>query len=88
MDFFCSRRFSPNVINESDSARAVLLSVSAGLGISVLPSLQAREFMQDSLDVIPLGTEITYAVAWKKSLLNPSAVLFLDIIKQHLNECL
>lgn len=86
MDFFCSRRFSPNVVNESDSVRAVLLSVSAGLGISVLPSLQAKEFMQDSLDVIPLGADIAYAVAWKKSLLNPSAVLFLDIIKQHLKE--
>ncbi len=84
MDFFRSRRFAPNIVNESDSVRAVLLSVSAGLGVTILPSSQPREVMRSSLDLIPLDLDISYAVAWKKSLLNPAAKLFLDIIKQHI----
>ncbi len=84
MDFFRSRRFAPNVVNESDNVRAVLLSVSAGLGITILPGSQPREVMQSALDMIPLDLDISYAVAWKKSLLNPAAKLFLEILKQHI----
>lgn len=83
MDFFRSHRFSPNVVNQSDDVRAVLLSVSAELGITILPTSHPQEFMPDALDVIPLDAEITYAAAWKRSLLNPAAPLFLNIIKQH-----
>lgn len=83
MDFFRSHRFSPNVVNQSDDVRAVLLSVSAELGITILPTSHPREFMPDTLDVIPLDEEITYAAAWKRSLLNPAAALFLNIIKEH-----
>lgn len=83
MDFFCSHRFSPNIVNQSNDVRAVLLSVSAELGITILPSSHPQEFMRDALDIIPLDAEITYAAAWKRSLLNPAAALFLNIIKQH-----
>lgn len=82
MEFFRSRRFSPNVVNESDNVRAVLLSVSAGLGITILPSSQPREIMASSLDLVPLDLDIGYAVAWKKSLLNPAAKLFLEVLRQ------
>jgi DNA-binding transcriptional LysR family regulator len=82
MEFFRSRRFSPNVVNESDNVRAVLLSVSAGLGITILPSSQPREIMSSSLDLVPLDLDIGYAVAWKKSLLNPAAKLFLEVLRQ------
>ena len=83
MDFFRSHRFSPNIVNQSNDVRAVLLSVSANLGITILPSSYPQEFMRDALDSIPLDMEIAYAAAWKRSLLNPAAALFLNIIKQH-----
>jgi DNA-binding transcriptional LysR family regulator len=86
MEFFRSRRFTPNVVNESDNVRAVLLSVSAGLGVTILPSSQPREIMSASLDVIPLDMDISYAVAWKKSLLNPAAKLFLEVLRQRAGE--
>jgi DNA-binding transcriptional LysR family regulator len=60
----------------------VLLSVSAGLGITILPSSQPREIMSSSLDLVPLDLDIGYAVAWKKSLLNPAAKLFLEVLRQ------
>lgn len=85
-NYFRACRLSPTVVNESDNVRAVLLSVSAGLGITILPSSQPREFMRDSLDILPLpGMEepITYALTWKKALLNPAASLFLEIVRKH-----
>lgn len=83
MDYFRSRRFAPNIWHESDSVRAVLLSVSADLGVTILPGSQAREAMRDKLSAIPLDLEIAYGVAWKKSLLNPAAQLFLEVLRQH-----
>lgn len=83
MDFFRSHRLSPAVVNQSGDVRAVLLSVSAELGVTILPSSQPMEFLRDALDVIPLDAEIACAAAWKRSLLNPAAALFLDILKRH-----
>ena len=83
MDFFRSRRFSPNIAAESDSVRSVLLSVSAGLGVTILPSAQARSLFSDRLAAFPLDMEIAYAAAWKKSLLNPAARLFLEVVRKH-----
>ena len=80
MDFFRSRRFSPRIVNETDDARTVLLSVSAGLGLTILPLAQTRMYFRDTVDVYPLDMEIIYAAAWKKSLLNPAARLFLDVL--------
>lgn len=83
MDFFRSHRLSPAVVNQSSDVRAVLLSVSAELGVTILPSSQPMEFLRDALDIIPLDAEIVCAAAWKRSLLNPAAALFLDILKKH-----
>ena len=86
MNFFRAHRFSPNISNQSGNVRAVLLSVSAGLGITILPSSQPKEVFPNALDILPIDdmdASITYGVAWKKSLLNPAASLFLGVIKQH-----
>ena len=88
-NYFRSRRLSPNVVNQSDSVRAVLLSVAAGLGVTILPSSQPRELLRDWLDVLPLPDmegPITYAMVWKKSLLNPAARLFLETVREHIAE--
>lgn len=84
-NYFRSCRVSPNVVSQSDNVRAVLLSVSAGLGVTILPASQPKEIMRDWLDILPLPDmeePITYAMAWKKSLLNPAAKLFLDVVKE------
>ncbi len=86
-NYFRTCRISPNVVNESDSVRSVLLSVSAGLGVTLLPSSQPKEIMRSWLDILPLPDmeePITYAMAWKKSLLNPAAKLFLDVVREQL----
>jgi DNA-binding transcriptional LysR family regulator len=86
-NYFSACRMAPNIINETDSVQAVLLAVSAGLGLTVLPSAQPRSIMSDKLQTLPLpGMEepITYALTWKKSLLNPAARLFLEIVKENI----
>lgn len=84
MNFCRTHRFSPVIANQFSDMRSVLLSVSAGLGISILP-----EILPDGLSLMDLETcpiddsySIDCAVAWKKSLLNPAASLFLDIIRK------
>lgn len=85
MNFCRSRRFFPNIINRANDPRAVMLSISSGLGISIMPESFVRNFnMKDTIKTIPIETEATSilcAAAWKKSLLNPAAVLFLKIIE-------
>ena len=88
-NYFRSRRISPNVVNESDHVRSVLLSVSAGLGVTILPASQPKEFMRDALDILPLPDmeePITYAMAWKKSLINPAARLFLEVVREQIGK--
>lgn len=85
-NYFRACRISPHIVNESDNVRAVLLGVSAGLGVAILPSSQPKEIMRDWLDILPLPDleePITYAMVWKKSLLNPAARLFLEVARRH-----
>lgn len=85
MNYCRSLRFFPNIINRATDAKAVMLSVATGQGISVLPESFVKTFnTRDILDVIPIKDEtasIICAAAWKKSLLNPAAALFLEILK-------
>lgn len=90
MNYCQTHRFTPQIANRFSNIKSVLLSVGSGLGISILP-LKAAEILsalpQTGIQVTPIDDEsydITCAVAWKKSLLNPAAELFLQIIEEHL----
>ena len=90
MNYCQTHRFTPQIANRFSDIKSVLLSVGSGLGISILP-LKAAEILsalpQTGIQVTPIDDEsyaITCAVAWKKSLLNPAAELFLQIIEEHL----
>lgn len=90
MNYCQTHRFTPQIANQFSDIKSVLLSVGSGLGISILP-LKAAEILsalpQTGIQVTPIDDEsyaITCAVAWKKSLLNPAAELFLQIIEEHL----
>ena len=85
MNYCRIHRFTPNVVNRFSDIRAVLLSVSAGLGISILPVHLPFGRVADFLRVKPiedLDASITCAAAWKKSMLNPAAALFLNVLKE------
>lgn len=85
MNFCRTQRFFPNIVNRANDAKAVMLSVATGQGISILPESFVKTFnTSDILDVIRITDEtasIICAAAWKKSLLNPAASLFLEVLK-------
>ena len=84
---FCrSHRFSPSIVNQTNDIRSVLLSVSAGLGISILPTVLPGDMLSEGFETVPIDESfsISCALAWKKSLLNPAASLFLDVVRRRL----
>ena len=90
MNYCQTHRFTPQIANRFSDIKSVLLSVGSGLGIAILP-LKTADILsalpQTGIQVTPIDDEsyaITCAVAWKKSLLNPAAELFLQIIEEHL----
>ncbi len=88
MNYCRTHRFTPKAANTFPEVSSVLLSVSAGLGISILPqSLLAGSASQ--LEILPMDDE-SYAIdciaAWKPSLLNPAAALFLQTLRDMLPE--
>lgn len=80
-----ARHFKPNVVCQFDRAEAVLLSVGAGVGISIIPEAVSRVFYADNVSFsrIPEADAIrTYVVAWHKNMTNPSARLFLEVVRE------
>jgi DNA-binding transcriptional LysR family regulator len=85
MKVCAAREFVPNVVCQYDRAEAVLLSVGAGVGISIIPEALSRVFYSENISFtrIPEADAIrTYVVAWHKNMTNPSAKLFLDVVRE------
>jgi len=76
--------YKPNIVCKYDRAEAVLLSVGAGLGISIIPEEICRVFYSENVAYTRIPDEEavrTYVVAWHRNMTNPSAKLFLDVVK-------
>ena len=90
MNYCQTYRFTPQIANRFSDVKSVLLSVGSGLGISILPwevAAIVAGLPETEIQVTPIDDEscaITCAVAWKKSLLNPAAELFLQIMEEQL----
>ena len=84
MNYCRTHRFTPKITNTFEDLSSVLLSVRAGLGVSVLPLSLAEEDGTGTVEAIPLGDDV-YTIdciaAWKPSLLNPAAALFLRVLR-------
>ena len=79
-----THRFTPKIENSFEDLSSVLLSVSAGLGISILPESVLRRAPEGSIEAIPIPDDSYYLdciAVWRPSLLNPAASLFLKIIE-------
>ncbi len=84
MDLCQSLRFTPHVVNCFDSAEPVLLSVAAGLGVSILPASLLAGARGLGVQAVPFDGDLwrmRYVAAWKRELLNPAARLFLEILQ-------
>lgn len=84
MNYCRTHRFTPQITNTFDDVSSVILSVNAGLGVSFLPSSLLRDADVSKLEINTLDEEsytIDCIAAWKSSLLNPAAALFLKTLK-------
>ena len=80
-----TRGYTPEVYYQFDRAEAVLLSVSAGLGISILPEALTKVFFSENCVFKAIEGDAAvrrYVIAWRRELLNPSAKLFLEVVKE------
>jgi DNA-binding transcriptional LysR family regulator len=85
MEVCNARNYVPKIVNRYDRTEAVMLSVGAGFGISIIPKASSKVFFSQEVEVVPIGgpdTLRTYVVAWHKGMTNLSAILFLDTIKE------
>ncbi len=90
MKVCAARGYEPNVVCQYDRAEAVLLSVGAGMGISIIPEALKGVFYSENVSFTRIPGEDavrTYVVAWNKKMTNPAARLFLEVVKEQFGAC-
>jgi DNA-binding transcriptional LysR family regulator len=88
VDMFAREHVTPHVVQRYNKAESILLSVAAGLGVSILPKNLAETLHMKGIRLVelpdsPVGT---YRMAWHHESANPVARLFLDVALQVLAE--
>lgn len=79
-----AHNYQPNVVCKYDRAEAVLLSVGAGTGISIIPEALRWVFYSENVKFVPIpdpDSVRTYVVAWHRHLTNPAAKRFLEVVR-------
>lgn len=80
-----TRGYRPKTFHQFDRAEAVLLSVSAGLGISIIPEALTKVFYADHCIFKRIEGDDAlrrYVVAWRRDISTPASKLFLDVVKE------
>lgn len=80
-----NRGYSPRISCQYDRAEAVLLSVGAGLGISIIPEALSKVFYSENVCFTRIpgdDTLRTYVMAWRRDISNPSALLFRETVQE------
>jgi DNA-binding transcriptional LysR family regulator len=80
-----ARDYKPKVYYQFDRAEAVLLSVSAGLGISIVPEALTKTFFSEHCVFKRIDGDDAlrkYVIAWKHDITSPSAKLFLEVVQE------
>jgi DNA-binding transcriptional LysR family regulator len=79
--------YIPDIMNRYDKVESVMLAINAGLGVSIMPETLPKVFFPNSLDIIPIedmNTDREYIAAWPKQMKNPSAKLFLEVVREYI----
>lgn len=79
-----NRSYKPVIVSQCDRTEAILLSVGAGLGISILPHAMRDVFYSENVAFFPLDGDDAlrnYVLAWHKPIVNPAVKLFADTIR-------
>jgi len=79
MDVCAARGYAPNITCQHDRAEAILLSVGAGLGISVIPETLQEVSYAENVRLYPIAGDDAlrhYVMAWRRAITNPAVELF------------
>ena len=74
LDLFRTYNIIPNIVNRYDDARSVVTAVSAGIGISILPTSLCRAMFNSQFEIHRIkgiDTSISYIMTWNKAMRNP-----------------
>ena len=79
-----SLHYVPTVVNLYNRADSVLISVAAGMGVSVLPASIVENWPRDEVAVIPLDTpqKMVSIAARRRDCSNPAALRFWDTVEE------
>ena len=80
LDLFRTYNIIPNIVNRYDDVRSVITAVSAGIGISILPTSLCRAMFNSQFEIHRIkgiDTSISYIMTWNKAMRNPGTKLFL-----------
>jgi DNA-binding transcriptional LysR family regulator len=79
------RGYIPKISSHYNRADAILLSVGAGAGISILPRELVQVYHSENVTCIPIPGDdcvLTSVITWKKNMTNTAAVKFLKVIQE------
>jgi DNA-binding transcriptional LysR family regulator len=85
LDLFRTYNIIPKIVNRFDSIKSVTLAVSAGIGVSILPTSLCRSMdsgLYDIHTIKGIDTTISYIMAWNRKMKNPGTNLFLNEVKK------
>lgn len=86
MDLFRTFHISPNISGSFEDLVSMYISVSSGVGISIIPQSLADFTSEEYTDVFPIeetDTSVAYVMAWGKNISNPAAKLFVEAVKKY-----
>lgn len=86
MDLLRTFHISPNIESSFDDLVSMYVSVSSGIGVSIIPQSLASFTSSEYTDVFPIedtDTSIAYVMAWAKNISNPAAKLFVEAVKKY-----
>jgi len=82
----CGRRsYVPNIVSTYNRLEGVMISIAAGIGISILPGATNEIFSFGGVKSFPMpgdDCQLPSAIIWSKNTANPSAVKFREIIER------
>ncbi|MCH5202291.1 MAG: LysR family transcriptional regulator [Oscillospiraceae bacterium] len=81
LDLFRTYNIIPRIVNRFDSVKSVILAVSAGIGVSLLPTSICTSLENGKFDIHKINgidTTLSYIMAWNRTMRNPGTNLFLQ----------
>ncbi len=85
LDLFRTYNIIPKIANKFDCIKSVILAVSAGLGVSLLPTSLCQSMKNEEFDIHKINgidTTLSYVMTWNKAMRNPGTKLFLQEVKK------